>query len=134
MHHYSIASLIVLGLFLSALGSARAAEPDSTAADEQTLKAANLGTDGPALLDFFRKRTPTEANVKRITLLIKQLGDDSFAVREKASAELVSIGPRPSRCCGRHSRTAMRKSSAAPRVPAPGGNRMTLPWCWPLPG
>ena len=29
----------------------------ASASDEQILKAAHLGADGPALLDFFRKRT-----------------------------------------------------------------------------
>ena len=44
------------------------------------------------MLDFFRKQTLTDADRKRIPLLIKQLGDDAFEVREKASAELRAIG------------------------------------------
>ena len=39
------------------------AEPNPSAADEQLLKAAKIGTDGPALLDFFRKRTDQAAAV-----------------------------------------------------------------------
>src|SRR5438105_4298376 len=49
---------------------AAAAEPDTVQEDEQALKAAHLGADGPALLDFFRKRTPVEADRHRIEALI----------------------------------------------------------------
>jgi hypothetical protein len=71
---------------------AAAAEPDPVQEDEQALKAAHLGADGPALLDFFRKRTPVDADRHRIETLITQLGDDSYLVREKASADLVALG------------------------------------------
>jgi hypothetical protein len=63
-------------------------------ADEQTLKAANLGTDGPALLEFFRSHTLTDADREQVRRLIGQLGDDDFDVREKASADLVKLGPK----------------------------------------
>ena len=69
-----------------------AAESDSVAADERTLKAANLGTDGRALLEFFRKRTLKDPDGNRIQKLIRELGDDSFEVREKASAALTELG------------------------------------------
>jgi hypothetical protein len=71
---------------------AAAAEPDTVREDEQALTAAHLGTDGPALLDFFRKRTPVEADRHKIESLITELGDDSYLVREKASADLVALG------------------------------------------
>src|SRR5258708_7218760 len=87
------ASLLVL-LGVSGVSSASAADAESLAGDEQTLKAANLGTDGPALLDYFRYHTPTDADHERIDRLIKQLGDRAFRVREKASAELVRLGPK----------------------------------------
>src|SRR5438067_51637 len=54
---------------------------------------AGAGTGGPALLHFFRQRVLPEADKQRVRTLIKQLGDDSFRVREKASAALVSLGP-----------------------------------------
>jgi hypothetical protein len=69
-----------------------AAEPDSTHADEQVLKAAKIGVDGASLLDYFRKQTVTDAARERIQTLIQQLGDDSFEMREKASAGLVAAG------------------------------------------
>jgi HEAT repeat protein len=50
-------------------------------------------TDGPALLDEFRKRTLTPANMVKLRSLISQLGDPSFKVRERATAELIALGP-----------------------------------------
>jgi hypothetical protein len=63
------------------------------AADEQRLQEARVGTDGSALLDFFRKRTITDSRLLNIQGLIRQLGDDSFEVRQKASTELAALGP-----------------------------------------
>jgi hypothetical protein len=61
--------------------------------DEQTLRAAGLSTDGLSLLHFFRKQTATEDTRRRARELIQQLGADSFHVREKASTDLVTLGP-----------------------------------------
>src|SRR5713226_4551898 len=69
-----------------------AAEPSPTAADEQLLKNSKIGTDGPALLEFFRHRTEQTALKDRVAKLIRQLGDDSYDVREKASSDLAQIG------------------------------------------
>jgi hypothetical protein len=63
-----------------------------TAADEEALKAARVATDGPGLLDYLRNRLPREADEKQVAELIRQLGDDTFSVREKAAASLVAIG------------------------------------------
>jgi HEAT repeat protein len=49
--------------------------------------------DSPALLGFFRQRTLSDTARDRVQVLIRQLGDDSFDVREKASANLVALGP-----------------------------------------
>jgi hypothetical protein len=64
-----------------------------TSADEETLHALGLATDGPGLLEFFRKRTLKETDRERIAKLIRQLGDDEFEVRQKASTDLLLIGP-----------------------------------------
>ncbi len=64
----------------------------ASSADEQTLKAAGIASDGPALLEFFRKRTLTDVERDKILALIRQLGNDSFKIREKASADLVALG------------------------------------------
>jgi HEAT repeats len=80
-------------VLLLAAGAARAAETTADiAADEEALKAAKVATDGPGLVDYFRKRLPREADEKRIAELVRQLGDDSFQAREKAAADLVAIG------------------------------------------
>jgi hypothetical protein len=79
---------LVAGLLL--VEGARPADGDAAPAEERVLKQAGLGTDDAALLDFFRKRTPKEAEVRD---LVKKLGDDDFQVREKASRGLVALGP-----------------------------------------
>jgi hypothetical protein len=77
------------------LGVTPAAEPDSEVArDEKTLKAAGVATDGPALLRFFRERTLTEADRARLANAVRNLGDDDYETREKASAELLRAGRR----------------------------------------
>ena len=80
-------------LGLGFLVPAHSAPPTPIEADEQVLKDAGLKTDGPALLAFLRQRTGTEALLARVHELIKRLGDDDFSVREKASADLVTLGP-----------------------------------------
>jgi HEAT repeat protein len=91
MRRTHIVPLAALTLFLFA-DPPRAAEPDEAARDEKALVAAKVGTDGPALVEFFRKRAGSEATRARARELIKQLGDDSFDVREKASQELAALG------------------------------------------
>ena len=49
--------LAVVGVVLLAAGFSRAAEPDSLKADEKALQDAKIGIDGPALLEYFQKRT-----------------------------------------------------------------------------
>src|SRR5262249_53349054 len=78
-------------LLLIATGTL-AVQPDATKADEETLKAAGLGTDDAALIDFFRSRTLEDGDRDKIAALIRDLGADDFGVREKASSELMKIG------------------------------------------
>jgi hypothetical protein len=82
-----------LGLLLAVGGPGVSAGSD-LAADESSLRAAGVPTEGPGLLDYVRNQTADEARVK---LLIKQLGDDSYTVRERASQQLIDIGPRARR-------------------------------------
>ena len=49
-------------------------------------------TNGPALLAEFRKRTLGAEDRKKIQALIDKLGANQFAVRERASADLVAFG------------------------------------------
>ena len=59
--------------------------------DEQLLKGAGVPTDGPGLLQYFRRRALQDAAADKIKALIRQLGDDDFEVREKASAGLIDL-------------------------------------------
>jgi hypothetical protein len=69
---------------------ARAGDDD----DEKLLSASHIPTDGRALLGYFRNRTADGADDARLKSLVRQLGDDSFVVREQASRKLVALGPR----------------------------------------
>jgi HEAT repeat protein len=46
------------------------------------------------LLAYFRRRTLTDADQEQIQTLVRQLGDDAFEVREKATAALSALGSR----------------------------------------
>jgi hypothetical protein len=83
-----IAGLALLFLYLA--GPA----PSPEAADEQLLKENHIAADGPGLLEFFRKRTLTNADEAAIRALVLQLGDDDFDRREDASGKLSELGPR----------------------------------------
>src|ERR1700722_6021059 len=65
---------------------------DESAADEKLLRDAKLPTGGLALLKYFRERTHKEADPKRLALLVEQLGDPKFSVREQAYGELLTLG------------------------------------------
>jgi hypothetical protein len=66
--------------------------PDTSADDQKILRDLGLGIDGPALLDYFKKRTYPEANPKEMALLVEQLGDEDFEIREKAHDRLLALG------------------------------------------
>jgi hypothetical protein len=68
-------------------------EPNFTAEDERLLKRAKLQTDGASLIDYLRKRTPSGTDTAKIKMLIDQLGDDNFEVREKSTTALIGVGP-----------------------------------------
>jgi hypothetical protein len=65
---------------------------DPSKVEEQALKAAKVGTDVPALLEYLRNQTPDPARLARVKALVRQLGDDAFAKREEASKALVAAG------------------------------------------
>src|SRR4051794_11031754 len=48
-------------------------EPDTTADDEKAVKEVGVTPDGPALLDYFRKRILPPADPKKIDALVQQL-------------------------------------------------------------
>lgn len=66
--------------------------PPPRDADLKILAGAGVPADGPGLIEFFRKRSASDQDRDRINALIRQLGDDSYPVRERAAAALVEVG------------------------------------------
>lgn len=87
--------LVLLGgLALAALSAHAVADaPKQSELDETRLKNAGLQTDGPSLLQFFKKRTLTEDDQEKVRKLIRNLGSRNFRVREDSSTELIARGP-----------------------------------------
>jgi hypothetical protein len=52
----------------------------------------DIPKDGPGLLEFFRKRTPSTADAEKIRAAVRFLGDEDFKKRQRASAELTATG------------------------------------------
>ncbi len=88
IHLYALVLLLLIGP-----QTARAQTDSQAAEDEKLLKAAGVAVDGPGLVEFFRKRIPTDDTTRRIEALMKELGDRHFKVREKAAADLIAVGP-----------------------------------------
>jgi HEAT repeat protein len=59
--------------------------------DEELLREAKVGTDGPGLLAFFRDRIPADEDVMHPERLVEQLASPSFAKREEASRKLIRL-------------------------------------------
>lgn len=75
-----------------AVALAPAQPPATSTADEQTLTKAHIATDGPSLVAFFKARVVPDVDRQRLANLVRQLGDDSYAIRERASTELATAG------------------------------------------
>src|SRR5262249_52387670 len=60
--------------------------------DENLLQAAGIGRTGADLLEFFRKRTPTDQDRRRIADHLQRLGADEFREREEATPDLLALG------------------------------------------
>jgi hypothetical protein len=69
-------------------------EVNSSATDEKVIRAAKIANETPALLDYLRKHTLSEADRQETKAHIQKLGDTSFQVREKAKTDLVAMGAR----------------------------------------
>lgn len=83
---------LVAGLVLAPISAAADLPPVQT--DEQALKEAGLPSDGPGLVQYFRRRALQDVPAEKIKGLIRQLGDDDFDTRENASAALIDLGQR----------------------------------------
>jgi hypothetical protein len=91
MRSFRRAGIAVL-LAAFSLPGLRGAEAPDLQPDEQTLKAAGVGTDGPALLDYIRKRTLSDDERAKVAETVRRLGHNDFDEREKASEELFKAG------------------------------------------
>ena len=101
------------GLFLSAVLFAlplHAAPPEGDAlkADEKLLAEHGVKTDAAGLLDFFRKRTPSDADLRQIEGMVRQLGHRNFGRRDRASRALIERGP--------PALAALKKALASPDI------------------
>jgi hypothetical protein len=86
--------LLGVGVLVAAAAAGRGAAGGAPAADERLLRESRIPTDGPGLAAFFRGRTLDDSTDSRLKTLVRQLGDEVFAVREQASRQLVAAGPR----------------------------------------
>src|SRR5262245_6115291 len=59
---------------------------------ERVLTGAGLKTDGEALVTFFRQRTLSSEDRRKLADTIRRLGDEAYEVRRQASADLVAAG------------------------------------------
>ncbi len=60
-------------------------------ADEQLLRQHGVGTDESSLFAFLRKRSLTEPDQEQLRQLVRQLGDVSYVVRQKAAHQLLTF-------------------------------------------
>jgi HEAT repeat protein len=89
---FSRLAAVLLALAVGAAGLTAPADPPVPPSDEQALKAAGLKVNGPALLDFLRKRAAGQADKEQVADLIQALGNKDPILRDKALGELTSLG------------------------------------------
>jgi hypothetical protein len=61
--------------------------------EERLLNQAGIKTDRKSLRAYLETLRPDPVLTAKARTLVKRLGDDSFEVREKASEELIAVGP-----------------------------------------
>jgi HEAT repeat protein len=85
--------VVLAVLALGMLGLLRPLQADSKPVnpDEELLREAKIGTDGPGLLAFFRERTPADEDLLHPERLLQQLASPSFDKREEASRKLIRL-------------------------------------------
>jgi hypothetical protein len=84
--HVSLLFILIRG------GSVSFSGEGSKWADLQVLGNNGLSDEGLSLLEFFRQRTVTNAGERQAAELVRELGDRSFPLREKAAASLIKLG------------------------------------------
>src|SRR5438067_903032 len=84
---------VCLVVLLGVAGSLTLAA-ERTTPDEKVLADHKVPSDGPALLEFFRKQTTQVLTDAQLAALVEQLGDEDFFKREEATRSLILAGPR----------------------------------------
>lgn len=68
------------------------ADADTFKDDLKVVRENGFKGDGPDLLEYFRKKTQKQPGPKEVTAMVKLLGDEDFAARERAFTALVELG------------------------------------------
>jgi len=91
----ALACAAALAAFLpspaSAQGPAGQTPVEATAA-EKALRGMGLDVSDASLLKYFRDRTFNEADPRRMAVLLRELGSDTFTAREKAASAILELG------------------------------------------
>ncbi|MFQ3650956.1 MAG: HEAT repeat domain-containing protein, partial [Gemmataceae bacterium] len=64
-----------------------------TDADLASLREFKIEPTVAGILDYFKKRTPAKETLDKIETFVGELGDEEYAIREKATRGLIEIGP-----------------------------------------
>lgn len=87
-----IGAFLTSGIIMPGIAAA-----DRTAAaltpDEALLRAVGLKTDTATLCAFFQRQNSSTADRKRLAAIVRQLSDDAFETREKATTDALVSGP-----------------------------------------
>jgi hypothetical protein len=87
---FPLGILLVTSLVLTGQGIGQPLRQETP--DERELQKAGIDIDGPALLEYFRRRTPSDAEQKALKQRAQQLGSDAFPLRRLATDELIRAG------------------------------------------
>ncbi len=85
--------LAILALFVASSAHAQSAGDNDWSADEAVLREQKLPTNGPALLQILRERTPSPQTAEQFHKHVARLKAAPYGERVKATAELVKMGP-----------------------------------------
>src|SRR6266478_163058 len=78
-------------LLLAAIERLPAAENEGLAADESTVRAAHIGTDGPSLVRYLRKLTPRERSEEHTSELQSQSNLVCRLLLEKKKKNIILL-------------------------------------------
>lgn len=87
-----VIAVLLVGLSIWASSLVPAAQNAGLSQDEQVLKNAGIATDGQGLLEYFRRHTPSAEEQAALKQRAAQLGSSVFAVRLKATDNLIKAG------------------------------------------